>query len=115
MATRPFEVVRLAYPAAPREAFRRWVLAYGVSRLSRSLTTDRRTVHTWTRLVNPVVPALATVRTIMALSTLEPHGRPLTYDDFFGPVAIASRTSHNYGRVRRTAVAPRTVLTRRAI
>jgi hypothetical protein len=115
MANRIFPVVEVAQvPSSARARFRRWVGIYGVSRLARSLRTDRRLVHYWTRQASPLVPSMTNIRSLIALSTLEPlNDGPLTYEDIIGPVKISRQTSHSFGRIR--ANVPRPVMTRRVI
>lgn len=115
MANRIFPVVEVAQvPASSRARFRRWVRVYGISRLGRSLRTDRCVVHRWVNPVSPLTPALTTIRSLIALSTLEPlNDGPLTYEDIIGPVKIAKQTSHSFGRTRANDSRP--VMTRRVI
>lgn len=111
MATRPFAVVEIDRVPVVRDRFRRWVDIYGVRRLGRSLTCDRRTINSWLHRHHPHLPTIDRVRRMIALSTIEPlNDGPLTYEDFFGPVKIVTQSRHHYGRK-----AERQILTRRVI
>ena len=111
MPTRPFAVVELDSAPIAQDRFRRWVNTYGVSRLGRSLQTDRRTIHSWLHRVHPYLPSIERVRIMIALSTIEPlHDGPLTYEDFYGEVKILNQRHQFHGRTRE-----RQILTRRVI
>lgn len=112
--TRTYPVVKVATPpSGSHSRLVRWAERYGKMRLSRSIQADHRVVLTWLRPNNPTSPLPKTVRTIIALSQLEPlSDGPLTYEDFYGPVSIESHTEQT---VRRTMMSPRQIQTRRAI
>lgn len=98
--TRPrsFLVVDLA----PRETMvsarvKRWIDAYGYSRLARSLNVSRRQVHLWTHATNPDSPKIDTVHKIMGLSAIEKHSiGPLKESDFFGRVKVLQHKDVDY-------------------
>src|ERR1035437_6544025 len=69
---RPYEVVTVEHGQNLHMRFRFWVARYGVSRLARSLGTDRSVVRRWVRPHNAIPPDVKTVRVILALSPIEP-------------------------------------------
>jgi hypothetical protein len=110
MQPRSYRTVEIAQ-RGPSDRFRHWVEAYGVIRLGQSLRISRRNVHLWRKQVDPDVPRLATAKTIIALSEVEPLNiGPLTYEDLFGEIKIISHSSHAY----KSKLAPRQILSRRS-
>jgi hypothetical protein len=115
MANRTFLSVEIApVPSSSRDRFRRWVRIYGISRLGRSLKTDRKVVHRWMHPNKPGSISQKKIRSLIALSRIEPmDDGPLTYEDIIGPVKISRELTHSFGKVRNNQQWP--VMTRRVI
>ena len=114
MATRTYIELELDMDTpCSRDRFKRWALAYGIEKLSRSLNIGPRTIYRWFATPNSVTPINATVWMIIRLSEEVPCGvGRLEFEDICGLPKIRSRIERSYGY--KSMIAPRQIPTRRA-
>jgi hypothetical protein len=114
IGARTYITVELEDNVRPSDRLRRWVESYRSSYVAKSIgAADYRVVLTWVRSRNSRPPVLKNVKAIIGLSQQRPLGiGPLSYEDFFGQVAVKSVYEH---AVRKSMTASRQVPTRRAI